>query len=100
MNRRLLFIFLLFASSDLSAQTWYVSGTGNDANDGKKPKTAFRTFQEATDLVQPDPGMGNFRLMKDSCGRNSGSADLLLTTDVVGKARPKGIGRDRGAFEQ
>ena len=33
--------------------TYYVSGGGNDANDGATPKTAFRTLQKAADLTRP-----------------------------------------------
>lgn len=50
--------------------------------------------------VQPDPTKGNFKLAKDSRAVNSGSVDVPLLTDIVGKARPKSTGRDRGAFEQ
>jgi hypothetical protein len=50
--------------------------------------------------VQPDPTKGNFRLAKDSRALNSGSGDVPQLTDIVGKARPKSTGRDRGAFEQ
>ena len=50
--------------------------------------------------VEADLMKGNFRLAKDSPGQNSGSSELVLTTDITGKARPKSIGRDRGAFEQ
>ncbi|MBC7888443.1 MAG: right-handed parallel beta-helix repeat-containing protein [Ferruginibacter sp.] len=50
--------------------------------------------------IQPDPTKGNFRLAKDSRGLNSGSNDLAQPKDIIGMARPKGRGRDRGAFEQ
>lgn len=50
--------------------------------------------------IQPDPTKGNFKLTKDSRAVNSGSADVPLLTDILGKARPKSTGRDRGAFEQ
>ncbi|HEY0108009.1 MAG TPA: choice-of-anchor Q domain-containing protein [Fibrella sp.] len=50
--------------------------------------------------VQPDPTKGNFRLAKGSRAVNSGSSDVPQPTDIVGKARPKSTGRDRGAFEQ
>lgn len=50
--------------------------------------------------IQPDPTRGNFRLSKRSRGVNSGSSDVPLPTDILGKARPKSAGRDRGAFEQ
>lgn len=50
--------------------------------------------------VQPDPTKGNFRLAKESRALNSGSGDVPQPTDILGKARPKKEGRDRGAFEQ
>ncbi len=50
--------------------------------------------------VQPDPTKGNFRLAKGSRAVNSGSNDVPLSNDILGKARPKNTGRDRGAFEQ
>jgi parallel beta-helix repeat protein len=33
--------------------TYYVSGTGQDSNDGLSKKTAFRTLQHASDLTKP-----------------------------------------------
>jgi hypothetical protein len=36
-----------------AANTWYVSGTGSDTNDGLTPTTAFRTLQHAADQTQP-----------------------------------------------
>lgn len=65
-------------------------------------------FKGANDIVadprfvdiQPDPTKGNFRLAKVSRALNSGSGDIPLPNDIVGKARPKHKGRDRGAFEQ
>ncbi|MFD2570497.1 choice-of-anchor Q domain-containing protein [Spirosoma soli] len=50
--------------------------------------------------VQADPTKGNFRLVKGSGALNSGDTTVSLSTDIAGKSRPKGIGRDRGAFEQ
>lgn len=50
--------------------------------------------------VEADLTKGNFRLTKESKGHNSGTGDVALSTDIIGKARPKGTGRDRGAFEQ
>ena len=49
---------------------------------------------------QPDPMKGNFRLTKGSRALNSGTGDVPLSTDIIGKARPTSTGRDRGAFEQ
>jgi hypothetical protein len=36
-----------------SPQTYYVSGTGSDSNDGLSQSTAFLTIQHAADLTQP-----------------------------------------------
>ncbi len=36
----------------MAGKTYYVSGTGNDKNDGLKEGAAFRTLQKAADLVQ------------------------------------------------
>ncbi|WP_375515007.1 choice-of-anchor D domain-containing protein, partial [uncultured Nostoc sp.] len=36
----------------MAGKTYYVSGTGNDKNDGLKEGSAFRTLQQAADLVQ------------------------------------------------
>lgn len=38
---------------DERAATWFVSPTGNDANDGRSRATAFATMQKAADAVQP-----------------------------------------------
>ncbi|MGL4610654.1 MAG: hypothetical protein ACRCYY_13405 [Trueperaceae bacterium] len=37
----------------MNGKTYYVSGEGNDANDGLNPETAFRTLQKAADLTNP-----------------------------------------------
>ncbi|WP_392534551.1 choice-of-anchor D domain-containing protein [Nostoc sp. C117] len=36
----------------MAGQTYYVSGTGNDSNNGLKEGSAFRTLQKAADLVK------------------------------------------------
>ncbi|QFS44778.1 choice-of-anchor D domain-containing protein [Nostoc sphaeroides] len=36
----------------MAGKTYYVSGTGNDKNDGLKEGSAFRTLQQAADLVK------------------------------------------------
>ncbi|MBC1237734.1 hypothetical protein [Nostoc sp. 2RC] len=36
----------------MTGKTYYVSGTGNDSNDGLKEGSAFRTLQKAANLVQ------------------------------------------------
>jgi hypothetical protein len=48
-----LLLFFSFVSRLALAQTWHVSGTGSDTNDGKSPERAFRSLQKAADLVQP-----------------------------------------------
>jgi len=50
--------------------------------------------------IQQDPVKGNFHLKKGSKGIDSGCTDVVLSTDVTGKKRPSGTGRDRGAYEQ
>ena len=85
---------LLFINQFAQAQTWYVSGTGSDANDGKTEKTAFRSLQKAADLVQP----GDVVLVGNGIYTNSdkgnGSAVLNITRSgkdgawITWKARP------------
>lgn len=41
----------------------------------------------------------NFRLQKGSPGRDTGTMQLAQATDLIGKARPPGPTRDRGAYE-
>lgn len=94
MNRRLFTCFLLFVINDLSAQTWHVSGTGNDASDGKTPQTAFRSLQKAADLVQPGDvvliGNGTYT----NADKSNGSAVLNITRSgkpdawITWRARP------------
>lgn len=47
-----------------------------------------------------DLSIGNFKLKKGSPALHSGTDDVAQSTDNQGKKRPKGAGRDRGAFEQ
>lgn len=58
--------------------TWYVTGQGNDANDGRSEKTAFRSLQKAADLVGPGDVVlvGDGLYTKDD--RSSGSAVVLI----------------------
>ncbi|WP_080058419.1 right-handed parallel beta-helix repeat-containing protein [Spirosoma aerolatum] len=70
--------------------------------------TPQEVFKGPNDIVaepgfidaQFDPMKGNFRLVKNSRALNSGSGDVPLPNDILGKARPRSTGRDRGAFEQ
>lgn len=50
--------------------------------------------------IQPDITKGNFRLNKQSPGLSSGCNEVAQPADIDGNKRPKGKGRDRGAFEQ
>jgi len=84
----------LLAFTNTLAQTWHVSGDGNDTNDGKSPKTAFRSLQKAADLVQPGDvvliGNGNYT----NTEKGNGSAVLNITHSgtsnawITWKARP------------
>lgn len=95
MMRSLFFILLLVCVHPLVvAQTWHVSGTGNDANNGKTPQTAFRTLQKAADRVQPGDVVlvGNGPYTNDD--RSNGSAVLNISRSgkpnawITWKARP------------
>ena len=86
--------FLLLISTIVSAQVWYVSGTGSDTNDGKSAKTAFRTLQKAADLVKPGDvvWVGDGKYSSDDKG--NGSAVLSIKTSgrpdawITWKAQP------------
>lgn len=75
----LIFSFLFLFNSVASAQTWHVSGTDNDANDGKNPETAFRSMQKAADLVE----LGDVVLVANgtytNTDKSNGSAVLNIT---------------------
>jgi hypothetical protein len=47
-----------------------------------------------------DLSIGNFKLKKGSPALHSGTDDVAQPTDHQKNKRPKGVGRDRGAFEQ
>ena len=50
--------------------------------------------------IQTDIMKGNFRVAKNSPALNSATSEIPQATDINGKPRPTGNGRDRGAFEQ
>lgn len=53
MKQKLLNILMLLAIPGwMSAATFYISPTGNDANDGQTQKTAFATLKAAQELVE------------------------------------------------
>jgi hypothetical protein len=75
----LICLLLLQINSILSAQTWHVSGTGNDANDGKTAQTAFHSLQKAADMVKPGDVVliGNGRYTNND--KSNGGAVLSIT---------------------
>lgn len=87
-------VFAVVINTLLSAQTWYVSGTGNDDNDGKSEAKAFRSLQKAAVAVKP----GDVVLIGNGIYRNTdqgdGSAVLSINTSgkpdawITWKARP------------
>ncbi|MEZ0607764.1 choice-of-anchor Q domain-containing protein [Fibrella sp. WM1] len=92
--KQALLLGLFLISHFVSATTWHVSGTGDDANDGKTPQTAFRSLQKAADLVQPGDvvlvGNGTYT----NADKGNGSAVLNITRSgtpaawITWKARP------------
>src|SRR4051812_33369507 len=91
MNRKTLFFLFAFLFAltifhpDLFAQNiapnvLYVSGHGDDANDGKTARTAFRTLQKAAGVVKAGEtvliGNGNYT----DGNRAGGSAVLSINT--------------------
>ncbi len=78
---RFLIPALVFATTlTVLARDWHVTGTGDDANDGKTPATALRTLQKAADSVAP----GDTVLLGDGIYTNtdtaSGSAVVTMRT--------------------
>ncbi len=94
MKQPLLLLILFLTTHFVSATTWHVSGTGNDANDGKTPQTAFRSLQKAADLVEPGDVVliGNGTYTNGEKG--NGSAVLNITRSgkpdawITWKAKP------------
>lgn len=76
-----------------------------DYNLYSKPQNIFRGPHD----IVADPGCidiqldffkSNYRLKKGSAAIDSGCDEVPQPTDVTGAPRPKGKGRDRGAYEQ
>ncbi len=90
-------LFIL-STTVLTAQAWYVSGTGNDNNDGKSSGKAFRTLQKAADLVIPGDvvliGNGDYTNNDKSSGsavlsiKRSGTKDAWITWKAAPGATP------------
>lgn len=86
--------FLQIVSFMVAAQTWHVSGTGNDTNDGKSESTAFRSLQKAAVLVQPGEVVLIGNGVYSDSGKGDGSAVLNITKSgkpgawITWKARP------------
>lgn len=95
------FTFFLFLSVSrlCFAVNWYVSGIGNDANDGKTGSTAFRSLQKAADRVEPGDvvwvGNGIYSSANKSGGgavlniTRSGRPDAWITWKASSKAKPE-----------
>ncbi len=93
--KRTLFLSFLWLSAHVGfAQVWHVSGTGNDANDGKTSATAFRSLQKAADLVQPGDVVWIENGTYTNADKGDGSAVLSIKTSgkpdawITWKARP------------
>ncbi|MEU2250992.1 right-handed parallel beta-helix repeat-containing protein [Streptomyces sp. NPDC019224] len=76
--------------------TYYVSASGSDDNDGRSPKSPFRTIQHAADLTKPGDTVqimnGTYR---DTSAegvvviRNSGTSDAPITFTTYKNHKPK-----------
>ena len=75
---------LLLITQTALAGTWYVAGTGNDANDGKTRKTAFRSLQKAADLVNP----GDVVLISNGTYTNDNRGDGGAVLSVERSGQP------------
>lgn len=97
-KRQFLVVLMLITTFLGSANNWYVTGSGNDSNDGKSIAKAFLTLQKATDLVQPGDivfvGNGIYTNDDKSDGgavlkiNTSGKADAWITWKAIKGERP------------
>ena len=98
MQKTILLCLFLPITQILLAQTWYVSGTGDDSNDGKTLKIAFRSLQKAADLVQAGDKVlidkGIYTNTDKSSGsvvvsiKSSGKPDAWITWQALQGAKP------------
>jgi hypothetical protein len=83
-NLLILFLAFFMIYTEGVAQTathiWYVSGTGNNANDGKTLKSAFRSLQKAADLVQAGDRVWVDNGIYTDADKSNGSAVLSIKT--------------------
>ena len=90
---------MLLGSSTVShaalAQSWCVSGNGNDALNGKTPKSAVRQLQKATDLTMPGDTVFVMNSTYNSTTRTllnvtrSGTAAGHITYNAMREHKPK-----------
>ncbi len=80
----LLMVMGLFSSHIVPAQTWHVSGAGNDASDGKTAQTAFRSLQKAETVVQP----GDVVLIGNGVYTNAERGDGSAVLDIKSSGKP------------
>jgi hypothetical protein len=76
----LVFLILFLFNHIVSAQTLYVSGNGNDSNDGKTAKTAFRSLQKAANIVEAGETVWIDNGIYTSADTTNGSAVLSIKT--------------------
>jgi hypothetical protein len=81
--KRFIFTLLLIPISTVlvSAKNWYVSGTGNDANNGNTLAGAFRNPQKAASVVQP----GDIVWIGNGIYTNPDKAGAVLSITKPGK---------------
>ncbi|WP_210515986.1 right-handed parallel beta-helix repeat-containing protein [Hymenobacter terricola] len=77
-------LLLVAVTQTAFAGTWYVAGTGNDANSGKTQKTAFRSLQKAADVVDP----GDVVLISNGTYTNANTGDGGAVVSVERSGRP------------
>jgi Right handed beta helix region len=96
------FLSILFLFSSLNiivAQAIYVAGNGDDSNDGKSAKSAFRNLQKAADVAQPGDiiwvGDGNYTNSNTTDGgavlsiKTSGKPDAWITWKAMKGTKPE-----------
>jgi len=78
--------FMLHITLFVSASNWYVTGLGNDSNDGKSVSKAFLTLQKAADLVQPGDTVFVGNGVYSNTNQSDGSAVLDIHTSGLANA--------------
>jgi hypothetical protein len=94
-------VSLLFVVSTTFADTYYVSLSGDDANDGKSETAAFRTIAKGASVLRAGDTLiiksgeyGNEHVVLDSSGRED--APIVIRAEVPGEVLLKGEGDGTG----